>query len=293
MDTKKLEQAGKIASELRDYVKSLAKANTLLIEIAEKVDKKISSLGAKPAFPINISINHVAAHHTPVFNEKLVLKEGDLVKFDIGVHIDGNIADTAVSVSIGKNEENEKLIAAAESALSAAIKLATPGTEICKIGAAVETAIKDAGFLPVKNLTGHAIDEYDLHAGMTIPNFDNKNKTKLEKGMLIAIEPFATDGSGFVNEGNEVEIFKLVNPANIRTGRDILEFVASEFGVLPFAKRWLVKKFGAMKTELFLKEAVSKNILHPYNILLEKNGIKIAQAEHTILVEDKPVILTK
>jgi len=293
INIEKLKKAGKIAAEVREFVLTLAKANTPLLEIAEAVEKKISALGAKPAFPINISINNIAAHHTPLAGERLTLKDGDLVKFDIGVHIDGNIADTAVSVSIGKNEENERLIQAAKSALESAVKLAVPGTEICKIGAAVENAIKDAGFLPVKNLTGHAIDEYDLHAGMNIPNFDNKNRTKLEKGMVIAIEPFATDGAGFVNEGNEVEIFKLVNPANIRTGREILEFVASEFSVLPFAKRWLVEKFGAMKTELFLKEAVSKNILHPYPILLEKTGIKIAQAEHTIIVEDKPQIITK
>jgi len=271
----------------------LAKANALLLEIAEKIDKKISQLGAKPAFPLNISINNVAAHHAPLFGEKLVLKEGDLVKFDIGVHIDGNIADTAVSVSIGSNEENENLIGAAESALAAAIKLATPGTEICKIGAAISKAITDAGFQPIKNLTGHAIDEYELHAGMSIPNFDNKNKTKLEKGMVVAIEPFATDGAGLVNEGSEVQIFKLINSGNIRLGREILEYVASEFDVLPFAKRWLVEKFGAMKTELFLKEALAKNILQPYHILIEDSEAKVAQAEHTILVEDSPVVLTK
>ncbi|MFH0868980.1 MAG: type II methionyl aminopeptidase [archaeon] len=293
MDLEKLEKAGKIASELRAYVKTLAKANTPLLEIADAVEKKTAALGAKPAFPINISINNVAAHHTPLFTEKLVLKDGDLVKFDIGVHIDGNIADTAVSVSIGKDAENEELIKAAEAALAAAVRIAVPGTELREIGAAVDKAITDAGFNPIKNLTGHLIDEYDLHAGISIPNFDNKDKTKLEKDMIIAIEPFATNSTGYVNEGDEVEIFKLAKSGNVRMGRDILDYVAGEFDVLPFAKRWLVKRFGEMKTNLFLKEAVTKGILHPYHILIESSGTKVAQAEHTVLVADKPVILTK
>jgi len=292
-DVEKLKKAGKIASELRDYVKTLAKPGALLMDIADAVEKKTFALGAKPAFPINISINNIAAHHTPLFNEKAVLKDGDLVKFDIGIHMDGHIADTAVSVSIGRNDENEMLIKAAEAALAAAVKLAVPGTKLRDIGIAVENAITEAGFNPVKNLTGHLIDVYDLHAGISIPNFDNRDETKLEKDMVIAIEPFATDGAGYVNEGNEVEIFKIVNPGNIRTGREILEYAASEFDLLPFAKRWLVKKFGEMKTNLFLKEAVSKNILHAYHILAENPGAKVSQAEHTILVADKPVVLTK
>ena len=293
MDAKKLEKAGKIAAEVREYAKTFAKAGTPLMKITEAVEKKISDLGAKPAFPINISINHVAAHHTPLFKETLVLKDGDLVKFDIGVHVDGYIADTAVSVSIGKYPENDGLIKAAEAALAAAVKLAVPGTELREIGAAVEKAITDAGFQPIKNLTGHSVDEFDLHAGLSIPNFDNKSKVKLEKDMVIAIEPFATTGAGYVNEGAEVQIFKLINPMNIRTGREILEFVAENYNVMPFAKRWLVEKFGTMKTELFLREALSKNILHPYHILVENAGAKVAQAEHTVIVGDKPQITTK
>lgn len=293
MDINKLKKSGKIAAEIREFVKTLAKAGTPLLEIAKAVDKRILDLGAKPAFPLNISLNNIAAHHTPIANEVLVLKEGDLVKFDIGIHIDGHITDTAVSVSIGEDEENENLIKAAEAALQAAIKLAVPGTELWEIGAAVEKAITDAGFQPIKNLTGHLIDVYDLHAGISIPNFDNKNKTKLEKDMIIAIEPFATNGIGHVNEGGEVEIFKLINPGNLRAGRDILEFVANEYGALPFARRWLTDKFGSIKTELFLKEALAKKILHPYYILVEKPGTKVAQAEHTIIVKDAPEILTK
>lgn len=294
-DSKTLEnfrKAGKLAAKTREYAKSIVKAGMRYVELADAVEKKIFELGARPGFPCNISVNGVAAHHVPLDGETLAFADGDLVKIDLGVHIEGAIADTAISVSIGKNEENEKLIKASEAALAAAIKLATPGRKVSEIGAAVEQAINSFGFKPIKNLSGHLVDLYDLHADLSIPNFDNKSSTKLEKGIVIAIEPFATTGDGFIREGDEVNVLRLEKIANVRSGRDILEHIANEYSTLPFAKRWLVRKFNSMKVNLFLKEAVAKGILHPYNVLLEKKGSKVAQTEHTILVSETPETLT-
>lgn len=293
MDVEKIKLAGKIAAEAREYAKNLVKPGVSYLEIAEKVEQKISVLGGRPAFPFNISINNIAAHHTPVFGEKLVLKEGDVVKLDLGAHIDGHIADTAVSVSVGKSEENQKLIAASEAALNAAIKLAIPGTEVWQIGKAVNEEIERLGFRPIRNLTGHLVEIYDLHAGIAIPNFNNKNKTKLEKGMVVAIEPFATNGSGYIEEAAEVEIYRLEKEGNMRSNRDILNFIITEYRTLPFAKRWLVNKFGAVKTNLALKEMMLRGIIHPYHALVEKDGSKVAQTEHTILLGEKQIITTK
>jgi len=296
MEQKLLEdfrKAGKISAEVREYAASLVKAGALYMDVADKVEQKIIELGAKPGFPCNISVNDVAAHHVPLAGETLAFKEGDLVKVDFGAHINGAVADTAFSVSVKNNPENEKLIEAAGAALEAAIAKVRPGVKISEIGAAVETEIAKRGFLPIKNLCGHSIEQYQLHAGISIPNYDSKSQTRLEEGMIIALEPFATNGNGFISESQEVGVFRLESDGTVRVGKEILEFIASEYSTLPFAKRWLVKKFNPLKVNLFLKEALAKGILHPYNALVEKKGSKVAQAEHTILVKEKPEVLTK
>jgi len=285
-------KAGEIAVKARDFAKTLLKEGALYLEIADKVEQKIFELDGKPAFPVNISVNEIAAHHVPTFDEKLILKLGDLVKIDIGVHVEGFVADTAFSFSIGKSEENEELIKAAEKALDSALKLAKPNVKVCEIGSAIEKEILGFDARPIRNLTGHMVDEFELHAGQNIPNFDNKDETELEEAQVFAIEPFATFGEGFVTEGKPAEVFLLEARGAVRN-KEILAFIEEEYVTLPFAKRWLVKKFGAMKTNLALKEAISKGLIHQYNELKEKSGKKVSQAEHTVIVQKNPEIITK
>ena len=89
----KLKKAGAIARQVINYAKSFIKKDTPLLEIAEKIEAKIVELGGKPAFPVNLSINEVAAHSTPSFNDSSLAY--GLLKVYIGVHIDGFVADTA------------------------------------------------------------------------------------------------------------------------------------------------------------------------------------------------------
>ena len=293
MDSKDYEKAGRIAAETRRYALTLVKPGLYYLELAEKVEAKIFSLGGRPAFPCNVSVNDIAAHHIPSADEKFVLKEGDLLKIDLGVHINGAIADHAVSVSVGKNSENEKLIDAANAAVAAAIAIAKPGAKVSALGEAIEKEITSRGFVPIKNLCGHTIEPYVLHAGLSIPNHKINSNTVLKEGMVLAIEPFATTGAGFVNEGSESGVYKLEEPGAVRTGKEILDFIISEYKTLPFAKRWLAKKFNSLKVNLFLKEALAKGILHSYSELIELKGSKVAQAEHTIIIKEKTEVLTK
>ncbi len=286
-------KAGRIAAEARKYAVSLVKPGLLYLELAEKVEAKILELGGRPAFPCNISVNSVAAHHIPAANEVLALKEGDLLKIDLGVHIDGAIADHAVSVSVGSSAENEKLIEAAEAAVAAAAALAKPGAKVSAIGAAIEKEITSRGFVPIKNLCGHTIEPYTLHAGLSIPNHKTNSSAVLEDGMALAIEPFATTGRGFVDEGPESGVYRIEKNGTVRMGKEILDFIANEYKTLPFAKRWLLKRFNILKVNLFLREAISKGILHSYAELLETKGSKVAQAEHTVLIKEKSEITTK
>jgi methionyl aminopeptidase len=289
---KKFEKACAITVEVRKFAENLIKENAKALDIANAIEVKIKQLGAKPAFPVNVSINDIAAHYVPKYNDNLVLKEGDLVKIDFGVHIDGCASDVAFSVSIGESAENEALIETANSALNAALSILEPGLEVCKIGAVIESLAKKKGFHTIKNLTGHGIECYDLHAKPSIPNFDNSDKTKLEPNTIIAIEPFITPGKGLVEECEGGEVYRAIRFAPIRD-KAILLHIQKEYNTLPFAKRWLVEKFGVARTTNAIKEALSRGLLYEHKTLREVTRSKVAQAEHTILIANKVAVLTK
>ena len=245
-------KAGRLTAEAREFGKTLVKTGASLLKVTKKIEKEIYNLGGKPAFPVQISVNEIAAHYNPSNNDTYVFKAGDLVKLDLGVHINGCIGDTAITIDLGNNGE---LVAASEYALKEALKVVRPGVKIGEIGRIIGESIIEKGFKPVKNLSGHEIKEYEEHAGLTIPNFDNKDGTKLKQGQIIAIEPFATDGVGFVDEGKDSEIYKAVRQKNTRDNiaRDVLMKALVDYKNLPFAKRWLIEKFPEFKVNYALR----------------------------------------
>jgi len=283
-------KAGKLTAEVIDYGKSLIKVDASPFEVIVNIENKIRELKAQPAFPPQISINEFAAHCIP--DKEVKFQKGDLVKLDVGISIEGAIGDSAVSVDLGGNE---KLIKASEEALQEAIKIIKIGTKLNEIGITIEKTIAKSGFKPIKNLSGHSIDEYQEHAGLTIPNFDNGDTTRLTKGQIIAIEPFATAGSGYIQDGKDSGIYKLIAPKQVRNQmtRDILIYIAENYKTLPFSKHWLNKKFGHFKTGFALKVLEREGIIHQYNQLVEKNKEKVSQAEHTLMIDDEVKILTK
>jgi methionyl aminopeptidase len=292
MQKENIIKAGKIASEVREYAKSIIKKNVSILEIAEKIESKILELGGKPAFPVTISINEIAAHYTPGYGDEKVA-EG-LLKLDLGIHVEGSISDTAITFDLDNSEENKKLIEASEKSLNDAIKIINSETPLNEIGKIIQKRIESYGFSPIVNLSGHEILDYDLHAGITIPNFDNKNKNKIGEG-IRAIEPFATTGSGRVYEGKPSGIYILVNSKNIRnpSARKILNFIEEEYQTLPFCSRWLVKKFGVI-ANFSLKQLEENGNINQFSQLVEASHKKVAQAEHTLFIEkDKLTITTK
>jgi len=285
-------KAGKIAKQAKEYARSLVKEGVNFLYISEKVEAKIVSLGGKPAFPVDVSVNEIAAHYSPVYGDKSVIVKGDLVKIDIGVHIDGCIADTAFSVSIGNSEENEKLIRAAEDALAVAKKEVGVGVEVSEIGRAVQEKISSHNVQVIRNLTGHSLGEYEVHGGLSIPNFDSGNKTKLKEGDVIAIEPFSTNGEGRVIESKGSQIYALIANGKLRQGRDVLKFIEEEYKTLPFCKRWLIKKFGLLKASTTIHQMLSQKMIKEYPILREKAGGKVGQAEDTMIVGKTVEVIT-
>ena len=292
MNEQKFLKAGKIASEIKEWIKPQIKKGTPLIEIAEKIENKIKELGAKPSFPVNLSIDEQAAHYTPEFNDKRTAQ--GLLKVDFGAHVDGWISDTAFSVDLENSALNKKIILASEKALNNVEKNIESKKEIGQIGKIIEQTIKQEGFNPVTNLTGHSLDEYDLHSGLSIPNIDNKSKIKLGE-CTIAIEPFATNGKGNVHEGNKGNILILNQIKNTRNSRarKILDFIKENYGTLPFASRWIIKKFGPL-SKIALLQLEKEEILYQFPILTEEKGKLVSQTENTFLIKkDKIIITTK
>lgn len=285
-------KAGKICAQVKEYAMPLIKRDAKLLEVAEKIESKILELGGKPSFPVNIGINEKAAHFTPFHDDTTIFSE-DLVKLDFGVALEGFITDNAVTIDLTKNKRYAKIITATEQAFQEASKLAIPNTPVNKIGSKIHEIITKAGFSPIRNLSGHEIKPFIIHAGITIPNYDNGNTQRLKDGMIISIEPFATTGVGEVIDGKTSGDFRLVEkkPTRDLFTRQVLEFIDKEYSTMPFASRWLVKKFGT-KVLFTIKQLEQSGVLHNYKELVEKSKAPVSQHENTILVAEKPTVLT-
>lgn len=276
-------RAGKIAHEALEYGKGLIMADAKISDVSDAVESKIKELGGELAFPVNISLNEAAAHETAFAVDDRRFTKNHLVKLDVGVHINGAIGDNAVTVDLTGNYE--KLVKACIEARDDAIKIIKPGIRLNEIGKAIESAIKKHGFNPIKNLSGHSIEEYNIHAGINIPNYDDGNETELKEGMIIAVEPFATDGEGMVHESSNAEIFTLIGKKPVRSPmtREAVKLLEERKG-LPSSTRWLAKKISAIKATYALKEMVQLEIVKLYPTLTEVKKGMVSQSEHTVLI---------
>ncbi len=286
-------RAGKIASQVRGKSKKWVFEGAKLLDAAQNIESEIISLGGGLAFPVNISLNEIAAHYTPTDNDEKVFAKEDIVKLDIGVHVDGYIADTAASIYLGSDKRKIALLDASKNALDNAISIIKPGIKISEISAVIEDTIRNSGFNPVINLTGHYLGRYSIHASPSIPNVRTVSNYVLKEGDAIAIEPFATDGSGEVKDTGRAMIFSYIRDVSPRSdsARKIQAF-AKNINGMPFATRWIKEPKGMLR-ENGLKELVTLGGLHAYPPLKEVASGLISQAEHTVVVSDKPNVITR
>jgi methionyl aminopeptidase len=290
-ETEKYIKAGRISALALKHGASLIKVGASLLEVTEAVEKKILDEGGEFTFPPQISLNEIAAHYCAEPDDETIFKKGDLAKLDCGAMIEGYPGDNAITVDLGNNEN---LVKASREALDNAIKIIIPGTTLGEIGKTIQDTITKYGFSPVKNLSGHGLSRYEYHDKPSIPNFDTGDKTELKKGQVIAIEPFASNGAGVIYETNRANIFSQISSKPVRNPitRNILKEIES-YNQMPFTTRWLTKKFHPGKVNFALRELSQKEILHSYPPLPDKDNGFISQAEHTVIVDDDPIITTK
>ena len=285
-------QAGKIAAQVREGARRKYYVGSTLFEICESVEAQIRSMNGQPAFPVNTSLNEVAAHYTAEPNDATVVKEGDVLKIDIGVHVDGYIADTAVTVCY--DAKYESLVKAAETALGEAVRMARANTKASDIGRVIEATIIKFGFRPIQNLSGHSLKQYTIHAGKSIPNIWTIGSSfTLLANEAYAIEPFVTtkDGQGVVHEGKTRNIFGITSrkPVKDKEADNLLELMWTRFRTLPFALRWLTDKYEEKDLRRLVDILAKKRNVHAYPILVEGRGKIVAQAEHTLIPTDSVV----
>ena len=291
----KFRVSGKILRETREEIRNFVREDMPIIEVCEKAEKTIMDKGGKPAFPCNVSINEIAAHYTSPPKDDRRIPKKSIVKVDIGVHVDGYLTDTAVTICF--NPEYKSLVDTAEQALKTAINSIHPEMSTSKLGAIIEKTIKSHGFKPISNLTGHQVGRYLVHAGTSLPNVAQLSFSKIKLGEVYAIEPFVTlpDAVGRVEDGEEATIFRFLKSKSLKNpyAKQLLKHIEENFRTLPFAERWLQGIVPKGHYREAFRELLSSKALMGYPIFVEVSRKPVAQAEHTVLiVEDGCVILT-
>lgn len=291
----KFKRAGRILRETREEMRRFVREDMPIIEVCEKAESLIKKKGAEPAFPCNVSINEIAAHYTSPPNDSSRIPEKSIVKVDIGAHVDGYVADTAVTVSF--DSEYESLVKAAETALEKAVENIGPGVSTSKLGTIIEGTIRSCGYKPISNLTGHQVGRYLVHTGTSLPNVAHVFSSKIKLGGVYAIEPFVTlqNAAGKVEDGEEATIFRLLKPRSPRSthAKQLLRHIEQNFRTLPFAERWLQGIVPKEHHREAFRELLSSKAIMGYPVFVEASRKPVAQAEHTVLiVENGCVVLT-
>jgi methionyl aminopeptidase len=284
----KFRLSGKILRESREEMRHLVRENMPILEVCEKAESLIREKGGKPAFPCNVSINEVTAHYTSPPNDMRRIPEKAVVKVDMGVHVDGYVSDTAFTACF--NPEHKSMQIAAEHALKTAIDNIYAGMSISKIGGMIEKSIRNRGFKPITNLTGHSVGRYLIHAGTSIPNVAQISLAKVKAGEVYAIEPFVTlpDAGGRVENSAEITIFRLVKAKSVKNpySKQLLKYIENNFRTLPFAERWLKSVVSSDQHREAFKELRKTKAIIGYPVFVEVSRKPVTQAEHTVLITE-------
>lgn len=252
------------------------------------------------AFPTGVSINSCAAHYTPNPGDHRKVEVGDVVKVDIGTHVNGHIIDSAFTMSF--NPDMDPLVQATREATWAGLKMAGIDARLCELGEVIEETItsfevtidgKTRKLRPVSNLGGHGLGDYLVHSGSMIPLIKNgcEPTLKMAEGEVYAIETFASTGKGKVSDTSDTSHYMMdpdamhhINVLHSPTARHLLSHINKKFGTLAWCRRWL-DQTGEKKHSLELKSLVDAGLVEPYPPLVDQPGCYISQHEHTILIK--------
>jgi methionyl aminopeptidase len=294
-------KAGKALAAAKQLARKLVKPGASFLEIGNKCEEEIRNQGAELSFPINMSLDEIAAHYSPSIDDKTIVPEKGLLKIDMGSHYNGYISDSAITININKDPKLETYVNAAREGLNAAIEKFKPGVKLYELGDAIANKIISYGLRPITNLGGHQLEQYNLHAGNFIPNFKDKSHNyTLKPGDAYACEPFATSGVGKVVNGKDAYIFRFVKKKKKNISYEHLNYMnkfEQHFNHLPFSPRWILREGFIPKNKIdrILNIFIRKGIIDKYNVLIEKTAEPVSQFEHTIVIDEdgRSIVTTK
>ena len=290
-------KAGQVAADALRVGRKLCVPGAKLVDVVHGVEQHIRDQGLGQAFPCTLSIDSVAAHWTPTHDDPTVLKEGQLVKIDCGAELDGALSDNAMTIEVGGTDRYKRLIECSEACVKEAIAIIGPNVDLGTVGAAVELTAKDFGFKPIQNLTGHSLETYVLHAGLTVPSVPMKVQRRPRIGDVLACEPFVTDGqAGRVENSGPGNIyhFQRSKPLRMPSTKRLLASIEKTHPKLPFAERWMTGALEPNKLGFNLLQLQKEALIKHYPALSEASGGMVAQTEATLVItEDGCVMTTK
>lgn len=284
-------RAGEIAFKALKKALEVVHEDMPIKKLCDMVEETIRSLGGEPAFPCNVSMDNIAAHYTALADDEATIPKGSLVKIDVGAHVDGYIGDVAATVAF--DDVWRPLVEAVKSSLKNVVKMIEPGVSMAKLGGVIERSIKAYGFKPVRNLTGHSLSRFNLHAGECIPNI-GAGGGFVKDGAAYAVEPFATNGEGYVVDSKLSVIYRYIGLKKVkdRILKEFLDKVWRRFNGLPFTERWLTEEYSLIELRKILKSLEEVRALYFYPVLIEGSGGIVGQFECTVVISGGEKIIT-
>ncbi|GAB1609269.1 proliferation-associated protein 2G4-like [Argonauta hians] len=285
-------KAGKVVIDICKF------GDELLLDETSKVFKKDKEMKKGLAFPTCISVNNCVCHFSPLESEPpVLLKDGDVVKIDLGAHVDGFIAVVAHTLVVGSSVDKKvkgrkaDVCMAAHLASEAALRLVKPGNMNYTVTDAIQKVAESFKCKPVEGMLSHQLKKHVIDGEKAIilnptdAQRKDHEKCEFEVHDVYAIDILVSTGEG---KGKEVDtrttIYKkkgVVYHLKMRVSRQIYSEVEKKYGLMPFTLRLFEDE---KKAKMGLMECVKHELMQPYNVLYEKEGEFVAQFKFTIIL---------
>ncbi|KAI1497809.1 methionine aminopeptidase 2-like protein [Biscogniauxia marginata] len=300
-------QAAETHRQVRQWAQKNIKPGQTLTEIANGIEDSVrrlvghdglsegDAIVAGMGFPTGLNLDRITAHYSPNLGNKTVLQQSNVMKVDIGVHVNGRIVDSAFTMAFDPMYDN--LLAAVKDATNTGVREAGIDMRLGELGSYIQETMEsyeceiNGTTYPIKsirNLTGHTILPYSIHGTKSVPIVKSNDTTKMEEGDVFAIETFGSTGNGYVHDEGEVSHYALRSDApkvdlRLSSAKSLLSVIKKNFSTIPFCRRYL-DRLGQEKYLLGLNNLVQSGIVEDYPPLVDKKGSYTAQFEHTILL---------
>lgn len=270
----------------------------MILEETSKVFKKEKDMKKGIGFPTCISINNVICHFSPLYSEgDTLIKDGDVVKIDFGVHVDGFIAALSHTVVVGSSKENKitgrkaDVLLAAYYATEIAQRLVKPGNTNTQVTEAIQKVAEQFKCKPVEGMLSHQLKQNVIDGEKTIiqnPTDAQKKdhkKCEFELNEVYAVDILISTGDGKAKEREtRTTVYKRTDiqyALKMKASRNFYSEVCNKFTMMPFTLRAFEDE---KKARLGVNECTNHELIIPYPVLYEKDGEYVAQVKYTVLL---------